>query len=98
MTSTSDVNPGMRRSIGLPRKSALRIFLSGVVDIIYMTKHPDRDTPASDRPAFEIEITEEMERAGIAVLEGSGYLDAADSGFKLLASQVFRAMLSRVRN
>jgi len=40
----------------------------------------------------EIEITPQMEAAGIQVLEDSGYLDEADSGFRLLPRQVFAAM------
>jgi hypothetical protein len=43
----------------------------------------------------EVEITAEMEAAGIKVLEESGYLEEADCGFHLLPRQVFEAMWAR---
>ena len=46
----------------------------------------------SSRQADKIEITPAMEQAGIAVLEDSGYMDEADSGFTLLPCRVFEAM------
>jgi hypothetical protein len=52
-------------------------------------RDPDGDK-SGDRPSLE--ISPAMESAGITVLEGSGYLDQADSGFHLLARQVFEAM------
>jgi hypothetical protein len=42
--------------------------------------------------ADEIEVTEEMEAAGIRVLVQSRYLDQADPGFRLLPRLVFTEM------
>jgi hypothetical protein len=52
-------------------------------------RDPDGDK-SHDRPLLN--VSADMEAAGIMVLEESGYLDWADSGFRPLARQVFEAM------
>ena len=48
-------------------RSALTAF-SRQWDIIYMTYQRNDDTESADRPATEIEITDEMVRAGVRAL------------------------------
>lgn len=53
-----------------------------------MTKHPQHAKECNDKPALEIEITDEMERAGVIALEHcSGVLPDF-----LLVREVYRAM------
>ena len=42
----------------------MTLYMSSVLDIIYMTKHQDSATPEGRDRLVEIEITEEMIRAG----------------------------------
>lgn len=66
---------------------------SSTLDIIYMTKHPECSTPASDRPALE--ITEEMIEAGVDVLRvecGDVYEVSTQEQCEDLCRHIFAAM------